>query len=60
MTKRRAGKAMTRFLMLLILGLAASVFGMLAMDAYANESPALSAPVVRLLNVAPSLTGGVV
>ena len=50
MTVRRTGKLLTRFLMLLILGLAASVFGTLAAHAYTGDDTAPPAPVVRLMS----------
>jgi hypothetical protein len=53
MTARRTGKVLTRVLLLLLIGLAASVFGTLAAHAYTNNDAAPGAPVVRLLSVAP-------
>lgn len=49
MTARRTGKVLTRMLLLLLIGLAASVFGTLAAHAYSENDTAPAASVVRLL-----------
>lgn len=50
MTARRTGKILGRFLLLLLLGLAASLFGTLAAHAYSGDDTTPSAPVVRLMS----------
>lgn len=48
------GKVLTRFLLLLMLGLAASVMGALAAQPYLGDSSAPSEPVVGVMSLAQS------
>jgi hypothetical protein len=57
MTARRTNRVLTRFLILFLLGLAASVFGTLAAHGYTGDDVAPREPVVRLLSVAPHHSG---
>jgi hypothetical protein len=56
MTTKRKARVLTRFLFLLLLGLAASVFASLAAHAYTGDETPSPAPVVRMLGVPQ--TGG--